>query len=131
MPIPTEAGSYWWQERAAEPAIIVKVEEWVTGLGFKVWRDSPRTCGYWESLLVADSEPAQWGARIPESPTIKAMREMAAEDPRTANSDVFDEYPDAVECLYCQAPQDYEGHIEHALDCSWLRSQEKPDANAD
>ena len=61
--------------------------------------------------------PLEWGERIPDNETLKAMRKLAAATPYAER----DGFP---ACIHCGAN---EGEP-HAPDCPWVRSQEAKNA---
>jgi len=78
-----------------------------------------------------------WGERIPDSPTLKAMRlvlstiEARDDSPRTSGCGK------PARCIFCASTQIPTGTgcsssyvLEHAADCPWLRAQEKADAES-
>ena len=76
----------------------------------------------------ANAGDGLWGERIPDSPTLKARRELAARQPFTwdASGNVL--------CFFCQHPTPdacdladpttWAVLLYHAPDCPWLRAQE-------
>lgn len=79
----------------------------------------------------------EWGERLPDSPTLKAMRlvlstiEARDDSPRTSGCGK------PARCIFCASTQIPTGTgcsssyvLEHAADCPWLRAQEKADAES-
>jgi hypothetical protein len=55
-----------------------------------------------------------WGERIPDNDALKAMRELAAENPDDGDDPIY-------RCRWCMSTKTGE----HTLSCPWLRAQEK------
>jgi len=117
MPVPTEPCYRWWQATPdAEPQVVA--------------------AGAVVMSVRRDPGGGAWGERIPDSDTLKAMREMTAHDPIAGMG-----MAEAEGCIYCGAEPRLVGQtksddgrvtesryvLHHAPNCPWLRSQEKPD----
>ena len=120
--MPTEPGWYW--------------------LRLPYWRETQCVCVHYPHLLddelwvlgierleeplawIAKTYPdAEWGGRIPDSPTLKARRELAEHCPLHLECASRRWY-----CPHCGAIASRQEDVQHAPDCPWLRAQEKDDA---
>ena len=144
MPTPTEPGQYWW----APPTDWRMLDQIVQVSAARVMSDVDATSSSAGSLcaqsLVQPCMPLEewvrgtWGERIPDSPTLEAMREMATLWPATsvdvrltmgrggpiaqAEQSVQTSFGRGA-CHFC-GRHVYGGHIDHTLDCPWRRAQE-------
>ena len=129
MPTPTEPGQYWW----APPTDWRMLDQIVQVSAARVMSDVDATSSSAGSLcaqsLVQPCMPLEewvrgtWGERIPDSPTIQAMRQVVRRDPmHTCN------VTGARLCYYCGGNQGPDAtnpeRRDHAHDCPWRRAQE-------
>lgn len=123
--VPETPGWYWVSRGRSShlvfvyqmPGLPCEVREPFGGRDGTQWR-TVKDC--------AEALGWEWGERIPDSPTLTAMREMAACDPSFDNETTD-------ECLFCGGtanPDEPPYAIEHTADCAWLRAQEKSNAES-
>ena len=131
MPTPIEEGWFWYTPsdgpKRPQPMQVVRDAQGHLHIG------AP-TCG----SPHPDRAAGTWGERIPDSPTLEAMREMATLWPATSvdvrltmgRGGPIAQAEQSVQtslgrgaCHFC-GRQVYGGHIDHTLDCPWLRAQE-------
>ena len=128
MPTPTEPGQYWW----APPTDWRMLDQIVQVSAARVMSDVDATSSSAGSLcaqsLVQPCMPLEewvrgtWGERIPDSPTLKAMREMMAKE----HTMWLDADTDRRACCYCEGVSGPDGaKVDHDPDCPWLRAQEE------
>ena len=113
MPIPTEAGHYWFR--------------W----GIGEWQCATVLLAYgvpvaWIGHERYDNERAAdgiWGPRIPGPARLAALEELAAKEPLGYDALEF------VICCYCHAvmPNDQAEASFHKPVCPWQRAQERAD----
>ena len=112
MSVPTEPGWYWWTD-ASSKDFVVEVYAWQSGL--RVW--APHNRAIAEAPKLEDAGGI-WGERIPDSPTLKARRELAEQQPSVTHGGLRD---GTRECAYCGGLDD-----DHAPNCPWLLAQSPP-----
>ena len=116
MPTPIEEGWFWYTPsdgpKRPQPMQVVRDAQGHLHIG------AP-TCG----SPHPDRAAGTWGERIPDSPTIQAMRQVVRRDPmHTCN------VTGARLCYYCGGNQGPDAtnpeRRDHAHDCPWRRAQE-------
>ena len=142
MPVPTEPGPHYWRSGPDAPWQIVEVSKGARGLEFEIFERYRGEPGAW-CWYDVDMEWGEWGERIPDNPTLKAMREITADEwteegggggtycvfcGAEQKSELIREYPHP---LHDGTAREFRRWIDHAPDCPWLLAQEKTDANAD
>ena len=114
MSVPTEPGWSWWRHPRYRNGkwTITRVRAAHAGVGLmhSPWGGS--ICHSWRAV----PGEGEWGERIPDNDTLKAMREILAEGPWVHHQQ------DAPWCLICHADSPT-----HDPDCPWLRAQETQD----
>jgi len=137
MPVPTEPGPHYWRSGPDAPWQIVEVSKGARGLEFEIFERYRGEPGAW-CWYDVDMEWGEWGERIPDSPTLKAMRQLARTDPWLFAGEC------GWTCRHCRAVLNPREHPDmspagvwaarnehHKPGCPWLLAQEKTDANAD
>ena len=116
MPTPIEEGWFWYTPsdgpKRPQPMQVVRDAQGHLHIG------AP-TCG----SPHPDRAAGTWGERIPDSPTLEAMRQVVRRDPmHTCN------VTGARLCYYCGGNQGPDApnpeRRDHAHDCPWRRAQE-------
>lgn len=126
MPTPTEPGTYWWWDEASERTKGPRCLRVFLGRNPHDGRTRLRTVVYAAGcpplLIDASALGGTWGERIPDNPTLKALKELAAKSPIFHGGGEYDE----PECVYCGGgPPRLAAPVDHAPDCPWVRAQPK------
>ena len=126
MPTPTEEGLYYWRfphghrwwpvQLTVFPAFDADGEDFLVRFLLLHELSGRRLQKRMSGILDAYQMGGTWGERIPDSPTLKAMREVVAIDPHDNG--------DCCPLCHCWSTDD----PPHDPDCPWLRAQDPPDA---
>ena len=132
MPTPTEEGLYYWRfphghrwwpvQLTVFPAFDADGEDFLVRFLLLHELSGRRLQKRMSGILDAYQMGGTWGERIPDSPTLKAMREMMEYG--------WEDHSDEGGCRYCDGwycrEEDADGRqvFGHDPDCPWLRAQE-------
>ncbi len=114
--VPTSEGYYWWAPAGNPDVFVIEVRERPAnpdGSGEVLVAFDK---GGWPRTLAAFG--GTWGARVPGSGQIEAMREVCDETPWEHRGG----WSGHEECRYCG--HSYTKQRAHEDDCSWLRAQD-------
>ena len=118
--VPEKPGRYWIRHGKLSEIIFVYQ---YPGLPCEVRMPfGGRDGTQWRTVKDFATHGWEWGEAIPDSPTLKAMREVVARDPSAYDED------GKRYCRYCDTMLDEYDHLDK---CVWQRSQEKQDADTD
>ena len=114
--IPDKPGWYWWTTNPDDEGHTLTVCRCVAMANGKAWA-FPAQGVVW-GHGPPESVGGEWGPAIPAPDRLKAMEELAAEEPWTMKQEDYCHYCSGYPCRKSGGP--------HDPDCPWLRAQEKP-----